>query len=311
MRYITIMQQIDDAGLDFTLLRVFKILLETRHVTRAAQRLGLTQSATSHALGRLRRAFDDPLFVRGPDGMLPTERALALAPGVHDVLARLQQLATSAVLFDPATLTRRFVIGGGDFAEIAIVPQLLRVLRAQAPGVDIAMRMTTTTVDDLANGTLDMAIGVFPGASPTLVMKKLLDEGFVTLLREGHPALAKTLTVRRWAALDHLFIAPGGSDGGIVDEVLAQHGLRRRVVVQTATFSSAPLIVENTDCVTTMPARMAALLIAGRALVVVPTPAPLPRFSVMLAFHERSRSDVAHAWLREQIGAITAHQERR
>ena len=300
------MQQIDDAGLDFALLRVFRTLLETKHVTRAAEKLGLTQSATSHALGRLRRAFDDVLFVRGPKGMLPTDRALQLAPQVHDVLTRLEKLTTTTT-FDPQKLVRRFVLGGGDFAEIAVLPRLLPLLRREAPGVDLAMRMSMANIDDdLASGALDMAIGVFPHPRETLVIKKLFDEGFVTLLRTGHPALDKTLTVRRWAALDHVLITPRGSDGGIVDEVLAQHGLRRRVVVQTATFSAAPMLVETTDCVTTMPERMAALLIANRNIVALPTPAPLPRFSVMLAFHERSRDDPAHAWLREQITRIAA-----
>ncbi|HEY1098377.1 MAG TPA: LysR family transcriptional regulator [Myxococcota bacterium] len=296
-----------DETLDIGLLRVFSTLLATRHVTRAAEKLGLTQSATSHALGRLRRAFDDELFVRGPKGMVPTDRALALAPQVQDVLARFAQLATTAVPFDPAKLVRRFVIGGGDFAEIALLPQLLPLLRRVAPGVDLTMRTTMAHIDDdLASGALDMGLGVYPTAPSTLVVKKLFDEGFVTLLRTGHPALERTLTVKRWAELDHVLITPRGSDGGIVDEVLARHGYTRRVVLQTATFSSAPLIVERTDCVTTMPARMAALLIANRNIVAVPTPAPLPRFSVMLAFHERSRGDPAHAWLREQIAQIAA-----
>lgn len=299
------MQHIDDAALDFALLRVFKMLLDTRHVTRAAERLGLTQSATSHALGRLRRVFDDELFVRGPRGMLPTERALALAPQVHDMLARLEQL-TATTTFDPAKLVRRFIIGGGDFTEIAVLPRLLPLLRREAPGVDLTMRSIADSDTDLANGTLDLALGVLSSSSPALVVKKLFDEGFVTLLRKGHPALSKTLTVRRWAALDHVLITPRGSDGGIVDEVLAEHGLRRRVVVQTVTFASAPLLVENSDCVTTMPARMAALLTVGREIVVMPTPVPLPRFSVTLAFHERSRGDPAHHWLRDRIADIAA-----
>ncbi len=306
MGYIIAMTSIDGAAkVDLPLLLAFRALSEERHVTRAAARLGMTQSATSHALGRLRVVFGDPLFVRGPRGVVPTERALALQDPVREILARVEHLTAPSGPFDPKQLKRRFVIGGADFAEMLFLPRLVRMLRKSAPGVDLAFRPTGTLLEeDLARERFDMAIGVFRDPPPRLVGKKLFEESFVCMLRKGHSALSAPFDVKAWAAMMHVLVSPRGEGGGVVDDMLERRRLSRRIMVRTATFLTAPLLVEASDCVTTLPRRVAETMAKGRAVVLVPPPIPIPGFAVTLAFHERSRSDPAHAWFRERIAEV-------
>jgi DNA-binding transcriptional LysR family regulator len=299
------MNRIDDATPEVALLRAFDALLTERHVTRAALRLGMTQSATSHALGRLRRLFDDPLFVRGPRGVVPTERAEALGPEVRRVLEQLDQLTQARGPFDPAKLRRRFVLGGVDFAEMIFLPKLVPLLAAEAPGVDLVFRsVTILREEELERDGLDLVIGVFREAPSRLLITKLFEEQFVSLFRKGHPALRKPLTAARWSSLQHVMVSPRGEGGGIVDDMLAKRGLSRRIAARTATFLTAPLIVEASDCVTTLPRRVAQTMAVGRELVMRPPPIALPGFTVTLAFHERSRHDPAHIWLRKKLSAV-------
>ena len=305
MSYIFVMSHIDE--LDLSLLRVFRALSEEKHVTRAAQRLEMTQSATSHALARLRRVLADPLFVRAPRGVVPTERARELAPEVSAVLARVDALMAPALPFHPGRLSRRFVLGGADFAEMIFLPRLVPLLQRSAPGVDLAFRPTGLDLaEELERGQHELAIGVFRNPPSRLLVKKLFEEQFVCLLRKGHPALEKPLGVEAWAGLMHVLVSPRGEGGGVVDDMLEKRKLRRRIVVRTATFLTAPLLVEASDCVTTLPRRVAEAMVKGRSLVMFPPPLKLPGFSVTMAFHERSKHDPAHAWLRDRIVEVAA-----
>lgn len=236
---------------------------------------------------------------------MATDRARALGPEVTALLQRIDALTARPGPFDPAALVRTFTLAGADFMEILLLPPLVRRLMRAAPGVDLASRPIASDPEaGLESGTLDMAIGVFTTPSPRLVSRKLFDETFVCMVRRGHPVLRGPLTIERFAALAHVLISPRGTGGGAVDDVLAKHGLRRRIAVRTATFLAAPLLVERTDCIVTVPARVAAAMARGRPLVLLPPPMRLPGFTVSMLFHERSRSDPAHAWLRGQIGEV-------
>jgi DNA-binding transcriptional LysR family regulator len=306
MSYITSMSTIDES-VDVPLLRTFDALLTHRHVTRAARQLGVTQSAASHSLSRLRRWLDDPLFVRGSQGILPTARAIALGPEVRALLERIDALARPDAPFDASRLTRTFVLGGADYTEIILLPRLVRAATRSAPHVDYASRPTDAGVElALESGAIDVAIGVFPTASPRLVRRKLLDESFVCMLRRGHPALKRPLTVERFAELSHVLISPRGSGGGAVDDALTAVGTRRRIAARTATFAAAPIIVSETDCVVTLPTRIARAMSTGRRLVLVPPPVRVAGFTLSLLFHERRRNEPAHAWLRDQLATAAA-----
>ncbi len=299
---IIVMSTIDDTTLDLPLLRLFDALLVEGHVTRAAQRLRLTQSAASHGLARLRRLLGDPLFVRGPRGVVPTDRARVLGPEVRRLLEGVAAITRPAGPFDPGTLVRTFALGGADYMEILLLPQLLRQIAREAKEVDLASRPILADPEaGLESGNLDLAIGVFAKPAPRLVARKLFDERFVCMLRRGHPALRAPLTIERYAALPHLLISPRGTGGGVVDDALAAHRLKRRIAVRTSTFLAAPLIASQSDCVVTLPERIAAVMSRGRKVVLVPPPLRVPGFTVTMLFHERSRADPAHAWLRAHV----------
>jgi DNA-binding transcriptional LysR family regulator len=300
MCLIVVMQEMHEAP-DLELLRCFAMLHHERHLSRAASQIGLSQPAMSRALGRLRDAFGDPLFVRTPRGMLPTVRADALAPRVLAVLEAAAALVRPAA-FDPKTLVRTFVIGTADFFDAQLVPRLVELLAKTAPGVSIQTRPHADDVADaLSSGRLDMMLGVRESVPPDAHATKLYEEGFVCAVRRDHPRVGKRLSIERFVELPHLLIAPRGNPGSIVDTALAARGLSRRVVVRVHTFLSAPAIVASSDLVLTAPSRVLEPLARHFRLRLLPPPIPLPNFSVFSAWHPRVHDDPAHAWFRATI----------
>jgi DNA-binding transcriptional LysR family regulator len=306
---ITIMHDVHSdsgelAGLDLNGLVVLDALLATRSVTRAAQRLRLSQSATSHALARLRASFGDPLLVRGAGGLVPTERAEALAAPLHDALSRLRTAVSGPRPFDPATARRRFTLATPDYIELLMMPALTRAIRKAAPGIDLWLRTYDhDTADDLARSDVDAAIGIVlpENDRPGVRTRALFDERFVCMVRKGHPALSKRLTIERFAALDHALIAPSGKPHGAVDDALAERGLSRRVALLIPHFVVAPFVIAQTDLVLTLPERVALTFAKTLPLELLAPPLPVPGFAMILLWHDRTHHDPAHAWLRERI----------
>ena len=295
------------ATIDLNGLVVLDALLATRNVTAAAQRLRLSQSATSHALARLRASFGDPLLVRGAGGLVPTARAEALAVPLRDALAGLRVAVKGPRPFDPATARRRFTIATPDYTELVMLPALTRAVGQAASGVDLLLRTYDHTIaDQLARGDFDVAIGVARPENdrPGVRTRALFDERFVCVVRKGHPVLGKRWTLDRFVALDHALIAPSGRPGGAVDDALAERGLSRRVALLIPHFLSAPFVVAQTDLVLTLPERVAQTFAATLPLEILPPPLPVPGFAMILLWHDRTHHDPAHAWLREQIVAV-------
>lgn len=294
--------------LDLNQLPVLAMLLETRHVTRAAQRLGLSQSATSHALARLREVFGDPLLVRGPDGLVLTRRGEALRQPLREALERLEGAVGSPAPFDPALAERTFHLAAADYLEIELAPTLLRRTRTEAPGVQLWFRaFGDDAIGSLGDGTLDLLLSP-PRPEldrPGLRTRRLFEDNFVSLVRSGHPALKRRWTPELFAELPHAFVAPRGRPGGAVDVALAKLGLTRKVVFATPHFLVAPLVIAESDLVLTIPRRMAAALEGRLGLVQVEPPVELPNFAVAMFWHERTHADAAHAWLREAVVAAS------
>ncbi len=283
---------------DLELLRVFDHLHRERHLTRAARKVGLSQPAMSRALGRLREELGDPLFVRGPRGMLPTPRAEQLAPDIRELLERARALVRPSEL-DPPSLERTFVIGSVDFLEADLMPRLAALLAREAPGVSITSRpLGADASEALASGQLDLAIGVRPTLPADAMTTHLFDDGFVCAVRGEHPTVKRSLTAPRFAALSHVLIAPRGEPGSPVDTALAALGLSRRIVVRTHTFLSAPLIVAQTDLVLTGPRRVLVPMAERYGLRLLAPPVELRSFAVHAAWHPRVQHDPAHAWFR-------------
>jgi DNA-binding transcriptional LysR family regulator len=297
------MNQIDLRRADLNLLVVFQVLLAERHVGRAAQRLALTQSAASHALGRLRDLFKDPLFVRHPKGIEPTARALALAPTIADILNRAQSLITSPV-FNPA-LACSFTIATIDLTLPTIIVPLIQHLRRVAPGIDLRVvpLVREHVVAAFDRQEIDMAILNFPDPPKRIARLPVLKDRYVGIARRGHPALKeKSLTAKAYAALPHLLFSPRGDPKGIVDEPLAElSGIRRRVVMTIPHISAAPLIVARTDLVAVIAERIARLYASEYDLVLFDPPIKLPEFTISVLTSVARASDPALQWLQQQV----------
>ncbi len=312
MIQLPIMRRAHDrlAGFDLNLLRVLDVVLAERHVTRAAARLGQSQSATSHALARLRDELGDPLLVRGAGGRLvPTERALALAPVVTRLLDELAA-AWPGGGFDPATARRTFHVGAGDLAELVLLPPLAARVARLAPGVELFVRPAP---DDpgaaLASGEVDVVLAPVRSRDPRPLTsgcyyRPLFAETFTCAMRAGHPAARGRLTLDRFCALDHLLVAPRGTAGGFVDDALAAVGRQRRVAVAVPHFLVAPAVVAATDLVATLASRVVAAFARSHRLVMRPPPVAVPGFTMHAIWHERTHEQAAHTWLRDQLAAV-------
>lgn len=299
------------ADFDLNLLRVLGAVLETRHVTRAARRLGLSQSAVSHALARLRAALGDELLVRGPDGLVPTERGAALLAPVQAILQAVEDALAGPAPFDPATAERTFRVAAADYAQFVLLPPLLARLAAEAPQVNVWVAPTPepdVLSAALASGELDLVIGVSTAAPSTggLYTRTLFSDAFVCVVREGHPTVDDTLTLDDYLALPHAFIAPRGRQGGAVDSALAKLGRARRIALAVPHFLVIPHAIAGSDLIVTLAARVAHAFAEPLGLRILPPPLPLPSFEIALTWHERRHRDPGHAWLREALAAISA-----
>lgn len=306
------------AGVDLNLLVVLDALLTERHVTRAAGRVGLTQSAASHALARLRALLDDPILVRGARGQLvATARAQAIAPRLRRSLDDLAIALRGEPAFDPATARRTFRIASVDYAELVVLPQLLERLARDAPGVDLwVVPMPDDAAVALAAGEIDLAIGVWPGRlwPAGIFQKKLFDDHFRCVVRAGHPMAKQKMTLARFCELPQLLVAPRGTPGSFVDTALEKLGRSRRIALAVPHFLVAPHLIAASDLVATLATRVARVFAEPFGLVLLPPPLELPGFTHSLVWHERAHHDAGQRWLRDQIAAVSAslvrHPER-
>ena len=301
---MTVMRTVHVASLDLNLLRVLDALFRERHLTRAAKALGLSQPAASHALARLREHFDDPLFVRTSEGLVPTPGAAALEGKLRAAMRALEESVTGARAFDPATARTTFTLATADYGSFVVVPPLLERLRREAAGTELWVRSVRDDVfTDLARGECDVYLGpVAVGATARGIhTRRLLEEHFVCVVRRDHPRVAEALDLDTYASLPHVFVAPRGTPGGVVDVALAKHRRKRHIAVAVPQFLLAPHLVAHSDMVLTIGRRVAEAFAAMLPLRVLAPPLALPPFAMDLAWHDRTHADPAHAWFRDEI----------
>jgi DNA-binding transcriptional LysR family regulator len=295
-------QKMDISRIDFNLLATLEALLAERSVSRAAARLQLSQPALSAQLARLRTMFGDQLFIPSHRGMTPTPLALQLQAPLGAALARLRDVVTSARVFDPARDSFTVRIAASDYMQSALLLDFVLALRARAPGLRIALRAADATrlVAQMEQGEVDLAVLTPESIADTLRSRPLFEESYVFIARKGHPALRRGLDVQAFCELDHVMVSPrGGSFATPADEVLESMGLRRRVVLSASTFHSVLDLVERSDLVALVPARLAQAR-AGRLRILAP-PFAVPGFAIHMAWHDRNHGDVAQRWVREQL----------
>lgn len=298
------MQEIDLQKFDLNLLVVFDALMREQHVGRAGERLGLTQPAVSHALGRLRHLVNDPLFVKHAKGMRPTPKAEALADKIAPALRVLQTSLKREEVFDPTEVARTIVIGASDYVDLALVPGLMAHLRDAAPGVDIRLRPTgrETVLQSLRRQEIDFAIGPLASAPEAIDVTPLFTERLVMIGRRDHPALKGELTLDGFTVLSHLLVSPRGDAFGSVDTALRELGRSRRIAITVPHFLAAPFIVGATDLVAVVAERVALRLGDAAGVTMRELPIEVPAWTVGLGRLKAARPDPAIDWL---IGLIS------
>lgn len=300
------MREVDLRGVDLNLLVVLDALLEEKSVTRAARRLNMSQPAASRALSRLRALFTDPLLVDGSDGYILSARAEAVRPALRTTLAGVGTMLTARE-FDPATATGHVRLAMLDLQAASLVPFLLARLSAEAPALDLdILPPSTTAIETLESDAIDAVIGVFDDAPAGIRRRRLFDDGFVTLMRAGHPAVDGTLTLDRYLGLGHIVVSVTGVGPAPVDIALAGMGLRRRVQVRVPSFFAAVEIAARSDLIMTLPSSLAQTAAGMGRFVGLPPPIDLGSFTMSLLWHARRQDDPRHIWLRRAVVAAAA-----
>ena len=294
------------AAFDLNLLVVLRALLTERHVTRAASRVGLSQSATSHALSRLRELYDDPLLVRSGRTLELTPRAQQLLPSLERGLSDLKAAIDGEPAFEAATARRSFTLGMADYSQALMLGPLLQALEQAAPLVDLSVFNVPNLQEQLISGSLDLGLDSSANTpSRLLSSQRVFEDDFVCLVRHDHPTIKKRLTLERYLASRHVVVAPSGTSGSFVDTELARRGHERRVTLRVSNFLLAPVVVSETDLISTLPRRLALSLAKRYQLRVLPPPLPLPGFGLSLLWHPRHAHDPAQRWLRELVTRVS------
>jgi len=293
--------------IDLNLLLVFQAIYNTRSVTLAGERLGLTQSAVSNALKRTRQRFDDPLFVRTIEGMVPTPLAQRLIGPIEEGLSHITQAIDRGRTFDPATSNRTFRIAINDIGQLVMMPRLLAQARAIAPGV----RFETVDVSisearqRMLHGPLDIAIGSWEPMGQAFYQQRLFDETFVVLMsRSNLLARRQQLDLDEYLAADHIVYRPNGATDTELQRTLNRAGAldQRRVVLTAAHSLGLSSIVAGSDLLLTAPKRLGETMAASiPELAILPAPFEVMPFEIRQQWHERFHQDSGNRWLRELV----------
>ncbi|MGV7211111.1 LysR family transcriptional regulator [Oxalobacteraceae bacterium A2-2] len=294
--------------LDLNLLLTLDVLLSEHNVTRAAEKLALSQPSVSVHLARLREIFGDPLLLPGPRGMQPTARANELREPLRVALEALSLAVAPSAPFDPSTARLTWQVAASDYGESAILLPALARLRSAAPHTRLAVtQLAPAHLARMAEqGEVDLAFHITDGAPAGLRSRILFTERYVLAGRDGHPRLKRRPTLKQFCALDHVVVSnDGGGFSGVTDQVLAQAGMQRRVALSVPHFLFLREVLASTDMVAMLPSR---LVRAGQGLRVVEAPVEVPGFEMAMLWHERLHRDGGHRWLRDTIAATVADQ---
>ncbi|KIF80542.1 LysR family transcriptional regulator [Noviherbaspirillum autotrophicum] len=288
---------------DLNLFTVFEAIYTEGSVTRASQKLNLTQPAISHALGRLRQMFDDPLFVRQGHAMVSTPMARNMIEPVRRALRGLEVTLNGLHVFDPASTPKQFNIALRDVLEATILPPLMLRVRQAAPLVDIAASHVERREleGELAAGTLDGAIDVLLPLSGDIMRTRIYQDSTVVVVRKGHPAIDGKLDLDTYMKQDHILASSRRRGPGLEDFELSRFGLERQIRLRCQHYFAACRVVSETDMLLTMPGRYARIANQQFDNQILPFPLEVPAFDVFLYWHANMDNDPANRWFREQV----------
>jgi DNA-binding transcriptional LysR family regulator len=288
---------------DLNLFTVFEAIYTEGSVTRASQKLNLTQPAISHALGRLRQMFDDPLFVRQGHTMVSTPLARNVIEPIRRSLRSLEVTLNGVHAFDPATSEKRFNIALRDVLEATILPPLMLRVRQTASQVDIAASQVERRElhSEMANGTLDVAIDVLLPLSSDIMHTRIYQDSTVVVARKGHPAIDGKVDIETYLKQDHILASSRRRGPGLEDFELSRFGMERRICLRCQHYFAACRVVSQTDMLLTMPGRYARIANEQFGNQILAFPLEVPSFDVFLYWHTNVDNDPANRWFREQV----------
>lgn len=295
--------------LDLNLLVAFDALLAERNVTRAAARIRIGQPSMSHALGRLRKLLKDELFVRVPDGVRPTPRALALADPIREALGVIQATLLQGQRFDPSEAERTFVIGMPDSIEVFLLPRLMAHLAASAPKIRVQLCSINRfdVIEQLDRDQLHLGVaGLLTEGAIHHKRRRLYVTNYLCLYDPARLRLTPPISLEDFLAVRHVLGSPRGDPRGVVDDALAPMDLRRTIAVTTPHFAAVPFALKAAPLIATVPERPARIFARQFGLTTSPVPLRLPDSDVSMLWHASYGPDPAHRWLRDTVGRLAA-----
>ncbi|RVT81737.1 LysR family transcriptional regulator [Rhodobacteraceae bacterium CCMM004] len=284
--------------LDLSVLLIFLALMRTRKAADVAAELGLTNSSISHAIRRLRDIFEDELFLRRPHGLEPTAFAERIEPDVRDAVDAVQRALSGPAEFDPTRARGLVHISANDREVAGLIPEAFARVTAEAPGLRFSVRSMSNpdSLRSLADGSLDLAVGFFRDPGPDVEKVHLRTETYSLVARKGHPIFQAEVDVRAYTSASHILVSSDGTLTGIVDQVLADRNMSRRVCLAIPSFMPALAILSNSDFVATLPASLVRIHAAQFGLAYRPPPLEIRTFDVSVLRHRRNLRDPMLSW---------------
>ena len=293
------------AKLNLDWLEVFVQIFKTQSVTRAAALLGMEQASASIALNKLRQHFDDRLFIRTGEGMVPTPRAQSIYPELMEALARIETARGKPAVFSPKDAVRAFRICMTDISEIIILPKLITHLQKTAPGLVVeATKISSDSRQSLASGDVDLAVGFLPDLEAGFYQQALFEQDFVCLAAKAHPRVQGKLTPLQFSKEGHIAVTVSSTGHTIVDKVLAKQKIERRIVLRVPSFLGVARIVAQTEFLVIVPRQLGMALAAQEQVQVLEPPISLPHYKVKQHWHERFHLDAGSVWLRQTMAEL-------
>lgn len=313
MPFIHRMSVMHAQDLDLNLLTVLDAMFREGGVTKASQSLGLTQSALSHALNRLRAFYQDPLFVKVGARMEPTRKAQAMREAVVDVMSAVRQQILAGARFDPARSNRTFTLCMTDMGELVFLPPLMDRFKAEAPSCSLrTLQVPIEQIETLlASGEADLAVGSIRSAPEGLFQQRLFVHSFVTIASTRNKDIGATLTRRKFEEMRHIVVSLTGHSAESYDKVLEDQGIQRKVAVMTPHFLMVPLLMDrHPDLLATVPKELAEVFGRLGTVRMFRPPVPVPEFQLNQHWHPRFHHDSAVIWLREIMKRTFEHYPR-
>lgn len=290
--------------IDTNLIVVLDALLIDASVTKAAERLGRSPSAVSHALANMREILDDPLFVRAGQRLVPTARAEQLAPTVHIIVSGIESLLRPSAPFEPGTQERTFEIACSDTCELGLLQRLRKAMREAAPNIQICHQVLgSNSLEDLRLGKTQFIVlrGTPPEKAPDILWQKLHDEPFVSIARAGHPLAGIEASKQDFSLHEHVLVRAEGGVTGIVSAHFERHGIKTGAVMGASSALVALFLALDSDAIATVPKSVLDTAKARRELASVQQPFPPLAIENSLGWHRSQDRDECHEWVRQQI----------